>query len=72
MMSIVWHLPSMGHYSFTQQLHNASWLHGVEVILLLCLLYILDIFCIQQNFKVSLVHIYMLHQNYRLSISFHK
>ena len=37
----------MGHSPFTQQLNNVSWLHGVDVILLLWTLYILDIFCIQ-------------------------
>ena len=37
----------MGHYSFTRQLHNVSWIHGVDIILLLCPFYILDIFWIQ-------------------------
>ena len=32
----------MGQYFFTRQLDNVSWLHGVDVTLLLCSLYILD------------------------------
>ena len=40
-------LPSMGHSFFTWQLHNASWLHNMDVMLLVCLLYILNIFSIQ-------------------------
>ena len=49
----------MAHSPFTQQLHNVSWLHGVDVTLLLCSLYILDIFCIQLylTFTVSLLKI---------------
>ena len=30
----------MGHSSFSRQLHNVSWLHGVDVILLLCPSYV--------------------------------
>ena len=37
----------MEHSSFTRQWHNISWLHGLDLILLLCPLYILDTFCIQ-------------------------
>ena len=60
-------LRSMGHSFFTWQLHNASWLHNMDVVLLVCLLYILDIFSIQpvtnlhcvsvENFMKSLMRL---------------
>ena len=54
--SIVWPLPSMGYSFFTWQSHNVSWLHNVDVILLLCPFYILDILCIQVKACVCYFH----------------
>ena len=57
--SIVWHLLSTGHLPFTWKLHNVIWLHGVDVILVLCPLHILEIFSIQPEltFTVFLLKI---------------
>ena len=54
---MVSHLPFMVHTRFTRHLHNVSWLQSVDVILLLCSLYIFDIFCIQLQVTLNCVSV---------------
>ena len=47
----------MGHSCFSQHLHNVSWLQGVDVIILVCSLYIFDIFYIQLQLTLNCVSV---------------